>query len=193
MPDSQRADARRNYTRILAVAQQEVAANGANASLEQIARTAGVGSATVRRHFPTRQALLEAVSQEQIEALRIRAESLATGGEGDSRDSRDVLLEWLSDVLTYCVSARGLAEALSYDTAEVDPAHANTCSATLEHAAVPLLHRAMQDGAVDTHVTTEDLIALLVGIALATERSPDPAARARQLFQLAVAGLSPRS
>ena len=193
MPDSQRADARRNYTRILAVAQQEVAANGANASLEQIARTAGVGSATVRRHFPTRQALLEAVSQEQIEALRIRAESLATGGEGDSRDSRDVLLEWLSDVLTYCVSARGLAEALSYDTAEVDPAHANTCSATLEHAAVPLLHRAVQDGAVDTHVTTEDLIALLVGIALATERSPDPAARAQQLFRLAVAGLSPRS
>ena len=86
MPNSQRADARRNYTRILAVAQQEVAANGANASLEQIARTAGVGSATVRRHFPTRQALLEAVSQEQIEALRIRAESLATGGEGDSRN-----------------------------------------------------------------------------------------------------------
>ena len=194
MPDSQRADARRNYTRILAVAQQEVAAHGANASLEQIARTAGVGSATVRRHFPTRQALLEAVSQEQIGALRARAESLADGGgEGDGRDSRDVLLEWLSDVLAYCVSARGLAEALSYDSAEVDPAHANTCSAALEHAAVPLLHRAMQDGAVDTHVTTEDLIALLVGIALATERSPDPAARARQLFQLAVAGLSPRS
>ena len=192
MPDSQRADARRNYTRILAVAQQEVAAHGANASLEQIARTAGVGSATVRRHFPTRQALLEAVSREQIEALRVRAETL-TGGEGDARDSRDVLLEWLSDVLTYCVSARGLAEALSYDSADTDPAHANTCSATLEHAAIPLLHRAMQDGAVDTHVTTEDLIALLVGIALATERAPDPAARAQQLFQLAVAGLSPRS
>lgn len=193
MPDGQRADARRNYTRILAVAQQEVAANGANASLEQIARTAGVGSATVRRHFPTRQALLEAVSREQIEALRVRAETLTGGGEGDARDSRDVLLEWLSDVLTYCVSARGLAEALSYDSAEVDPAHANTCSATLEHAAIPLLHRAMQDGAVDTHVTTENLIALLVGIALATERAPDPAARAQQLFQLAVAGLSPRS
>jgi len=188
MPDSQRADARRNYTRILAVAQQEVAAHGANASLEQIARTAGVGSATVRRHFPTRQALLEAVSRERIEALRARAQTLT--GEGDSRDA---LLEWLRDVLAYCVSARGLAVALSYDSTGTDPAHANTCSATLEQAADPLLHRAVQDGAVVADVTTEDLITLLVGIALATEHAPDPAGRALQLFQLAVAGLSPQS
>ena len=62
MADHQRADARRNYARILAVAEEEVATHGAGASLEQIARAAGVGSATVRRHFPTRRALLEAVS-----------------------------------------------------------------------------------------------------------------------------------
>jgi AcrR family transcriptional regulator len=188
MPDSQRADARRNYARILAVAEEEVAEHGAGASLEQIARTAGVGSATVRRHFPTRQALLEAVSHGRIEALRIRAQSLV--GEGDSRDA---LLEWLTDVLAYCVTARGLATALSYDSAGTDPAHDNTCSATLEQAAEPLLRRAIQDGAVATGVTVVDLITLLVGIALATEHSPDPAARARQLFQLAVAGLSPQS
>ena len=62
MPNPQRADARRNYARILAVAEAEVAEHGANASLEQIARVAGVGSATVRRHFPTRRALLDAVA-----------------------------------------------------------------------------------------------------------------------------------
>src|SRR4051812_49932425 len=109
MPDHQRADARRNYTRILAVAEEEVAAHGADASLEQIARTAGVGSATVRRHFPTRRALLEAVARTRIAALGVRAGELT--GRGDSRDA---LLEWLGEVVAYCVSARGLAVALSY-------------------------------------------------------------------------------
>lgn len=169
------------------MAHQEVAAHGAGASLEQIARTAGVGSATVRRHFPTRQALLQAVSRERIEALRVRAGELADHG-----DSRDALLEWLGDVLAYCVTARGLAVALSYDSAGTDPAHDNSCSATLEEAAVPLLRRAAHDGAVAADVSPEDLITLLVGIALATEHAPDPAARAQQLFQLAVTGLSPR-
>ncbi|MEV4758444.1 helix-turn-helix domain-containing protein [Micromonospora sp. NPDC049559] len=187
MPDHQRADARRNYARILAVAEDEVAANGAAASLEQIARVAGVGSATVRRHFPTRRALLEAVSRQRIEALSVRARELT--GRGDSRDA---LLEWLGEVVAYCVSARGLAAALTYDGAGSDPVHDNACSAALEEAAGPLLQRAARDGAVATSVTVADLITLIVGIVLATEHHPDHAVRADRLFRLAVAGLSPR-
>ncbi|QFZ17690.1 TetR/AcrR family transcriptional regulator [Saccharothrix syringae] len=192
MPDQQRtdhrrADARRNYARILAVAEQEVAAHGAQASLEQIARTAGVGSATVRRHFPTRHALLEAVSRTRIDALCARAHEL-TG----AADSRDALLEWLDDVVAYCVSARGLAAALAYDGAEPDPVHENSCSAALEQAAGPLLERAARDGAVAAGVTVTDLITLAVGVVLATEHHPEPAARADRLFRLAVTGLSPR-
>ncbi|MEO3850843.1 helix-turn-helix domain-containing protein [Streptomyces sp. B8F3] len=189
MPGSgRRADARRNYTRILAVAEEEVAAQGAGASLEQIARTAGVGSATVRRHFPTRRALLEAVSRERIDALRLRALDLA-----GKADSRGALLEWLDDVVAYCVSARGLAAALSYDTAGADPVHGNTCAAALEEAADPLLHRAVRDGTVTPDVTVADLITLIVGITLATEHHPDPAAQAHRLFRLAVTGLGPRN
>ncbi|GHJ36482.1 TetR/AcrR family transcriptional regulator [Streptomyces sp. TS71-3] len=184
MPERQRADARRNYTRILAVAEEEVAAHGADASLEQIARTAGVGSATVRRHFPTRRALLEAVSRKRIEALCVRAHDLT--GRGDSRNA---LLEWLDDVVAYSVSARGLAAALAYD----GPVHENSCSAALEEAADPLLRRAVQDGALAAGVTVADLITLVVGIVLATEHYPDPAAQADRLFRLAVAGLSPQS
>ncbi|MFI9643194.1 TetR/AcrR family transcriptional regulator [Micromonospora sp. NPDC051925] len=187
MPDGQRADARRNYTRILAVAEREVAAHGAGASLEQIARTAGVGSATVRRHFPTRRALLEAVSRERIEALRVRAQELTARG-----DSREALLEWLGDVVTYSISARGLAAALAYDGAQAEPVHENSCSATLEEAAGPLLRRAVRDGTVAADVTVVDLITLIVGIVLATEHHPDPAVRANRLFRLAVAGLSPQ-
>lgn len=186
MPDRQRADARRNYARILAVAEQEVAVHGANASLEQIARTAGVGSATVRRHFPTRRALLEAVSKERVEALGARARDLTDGG-----DSRAALLEWMGEVVAYCVAARGLAAALAYDGAEPDPVHENSCSAAIEEAAGPLLRRAARDGAVAADVTVSDLITLAVGIVLATEHHPDPAARADRLFRLAVAGLSP--
>ncbi len=184
MSERQRADARRNHARILTVA--EAATHGAGASLEQIARTAGVGSATVRRHFPTRRALLEAVSRQRIEALRVRAHDLT--GEADSREA---LLTWLGDVVAYCVAARGLAAALAYDGAEPDPAHQNTCSATLERAADPLLRRATHDGAVAAGFTVTDLIALVVGIVLATEHHPDPAAAAERLFGLAVAGLSP--
>jgi AcrR family transcriptional regulator len=183
MPGRQRSDAQRNYARILAVAEEEVAAHGAGASLEQIARTAGVGSATVRRHFPTRRALLEAVSRIRIEALCVRAHDLT--GKGDSRSA---LLEWLNDVVAYSVSARGLAAALAYD----GPVHENGCSAALEEAAGPLLRRAVQDGAVATGVTVADLITLIVGIVLATEHHPDPAAQADRLFRLAVAGLSPQ-
>jgi AcrR family transcriptional regulator len=187
VPDRQRADARRNYARVLAVAEQEVAAHGAGASLEQIARTAGVGSATVRRHFPTRHALLRAVSHTRIEALRARAVELAAEPDG-----RAALMAWLDDVIGYCVTARGLAVALAYD-AGADLVEGNSCAATLEEAGEPLLRRAVRDGAVAAGVRVVDLIALIVGIVLATEHHPDPAGRARELFGLAVVGVFARS
>lgn len=186
MPDQQRADARRNYARILAVAEAEVAAHGAAASLEQIARTAGVGSATVRRHFPTRRDLLEAVSHERVEVLRGRAGELS-----GAADSGAALLEWLGDVVTYCVEARGLAAALAYDP-EPDTIHENSCAATIHEAGAPLLQRAIGDGAVVPDVTITELITLVIGITLATESLPDPAERAHRLFRLVIAGLRPR-
>lgn len=183
MADRQRADARRNYERILAVAEQEVAAHGGGASLEQIARVAGVGSATVRRHFPNRHALLEAVSAQRIEALCDRAREL--DGAGDSRDS---LLAWLDELVAYCVTARGLATALAY---EGDPVNGNSCASVVAQAAEPLLRRAVRDGAVAAGVTAVELVTLIVGIAMVTEHHQDPAASAGRLFALAVAGISP--
>ena len=186
MPARRRADARRNYANILAVAEEEIAAHGFGASMEQIARTAGVGSATVRRHFPTRRALLEAVSRERIDALCARARDLT--GQGDGRSA---LLEWLDDVVAYCVDARGLAAALAYD-AESERAQESHCAVALEEAAGPLLRHAAADGAVTAAVTVGDLITLIVGIVQATEHHPDPAAQANRLFRLAVDGLSPQ-
>ncbi|MEU0539773.1 TetR/AcrR family transcriptional regulator [Nocardia sp. NPDC005978] len=186
MLEQKRADARRNYERVLAVAEEQVAAHGSSASLEQIARIAEVGSATVRRHFPTRQALLEAVSHKRIEALCARAHDLTGAGDG-----RSALLEWLTEVVAYCVRARGLAVALSYDDTESGPYH-NACSVALEEAGNPLLRRAIGEGTVAEDVTVSELISLIVGIALATEHHPDAAAKAQRLFRLSVAGLNPQ-
>ncbi|MGW1835713.1 TetR/AcrR family transcriptional regulator [Streptomyces sp. NPDC002067] len=184
MPARQRADARRNHLRVLAVAEEEIAAHGADASFERIARRAGVGSATVRRHFPSRRALLEAVSRERVETLRTRGLDLAdTAGD----DPRGALLEWLGEVVAYCVRARGLATALSYD----DSPHDNSCSATLQEAAEALLRGAVRNGTVDPDLTAADLITLAVGLTMATEHHPDPAARAQRLLRLAAAGLRP--
>ncbi|GGV63922.1 TetR family transcriptional regulator [Streptomyces longisporoflavus] len=182
---AQRSDARRNYQRILSVAEAEVAAHGADASLEQIARTAGVGSATVRRHFPTRQALLEAVFQERIENLCERARRL-----GETDDSRAALLDWLHGLVEYAVSARGLADALTFEPPTDRPA-SHSCGSALEEAGTPLLENAIREGAVRRGVTFHDLLTLSVGIALATEHHSEPAARADRLFRLAVEGISP--
>ncbi|MER5552949.1 TetR/AcrR family transcriptional regulator [Streptomyces sp. NPDC002793] len=181
----QRSDARRNYQRILAVAEAEVAAHGAEASQEQIARTAGVGSATVRRHFPTRRALLEAVFQERIEGLCERAHRLSA-----TEDGRTALLEWLHAFVLYAVSARGFAHILSYEPPTEEPSP-NSCGSRIEAAGTPLLQRAIREKAVAPHVTFHDLLTLSVGIALATEHHKDPDIQAGRLFRLAVEGLSP--
>ncbi|MEV8319865.1 helix-turn-helix domain-containing protein [Streptomyces sp. NPDC059900] len=181
----QRSDARRNYARILEVAEAEVASHGADASLEQIARTAGVGSATVRRHFPTRQALLEAVYHERMQALAEQAHAAR-----HAKDSRAALLTWTHDLLAYAVSARGLAVALTYEPPARDAA-ADSCNGVLEAAGAPLLRRAIDDGAVRDDVTFHDLLTLTVGIALATEHQATPLPHATHLLGLALQGISP--
>ncbi|MEU6413083.1 TetR/AcrR family transcriptional regulator [Microbispora sp. NPDC046933] len=183
----QRADARRNYARLLTVAKEAIAAEGPDASLEQIARIAGVGSATLRRHFPSRQALLEAVFRERVETLCAHARE-RTG----RADTRAALLEWLSAVLADAATIRGLATALTRDRATgPDTAHEHCCSEQLTEAGEPLVRRAADEGALAPGVTIDDLLALITGIALATEHHPDPAAEAHRLLGLAIAGVSP--
>ncbi|MFM9443866.1 TetR/AcrR family transcriptional regulator [Streptomyces acidiscabies] len=179
----QRSDARRNHAHILAVAEAEVAAQGAQASLERIARVAGVGSATVRRHFPTREALLEAVFAQRVHALCERAHTLH--GEPDSRSA---LVTWLRELLAYAIAARGLADLLTYQPLQDEGAQ-DSCAAALGAAGAPLLRRAVDGGAVRADVTIDDLLTVIVGIALATEKYADPATRAERAFWLTVEGL----
>jgi AcrR family transcriptional regulator len=179
-----RADAQRNHALLLAVAEEAVATYGADASLEQIARTAGVGSGTVRRHFPTRQALLEAVFRGRIEALCSRAREL-TGWA----DSRAALQDWLHAVTAEAATIRGLAVALTRGRAlDSGAAHEYCCTTQLTEAGDPLVRRAANDGALAPGVTVDDLITLITGIVLATEHHPAPSAEADRLLDLAVRG-----
>src|ERR1700729_4527354 len=90
-PRPMRADARRNYDRLLSAAAAAFAEHGADdASLEEIARRAGVGIGTLYRHFPTRQALLEAVYRDQVDGMRAKADELLA-----SDSPSGALAEWL--------------------------------------------------------------------------------------------------
>src|SRR6266567_2776996 len=103
-----RADARRNFQRLLSAAAAEFAEHGADdVSLEQIARRAGVGIGTLYRHFPTRQALLEAVYRDQVEALRGRAEELL-----ETAPPGEALVSWLEALVTFGRTKRRLTSAL---------------------------------------------------------------------------------
>ncbi|GID26784.1 helix-turn-helix domain-containing protein [Paractinoplanes brasiliensis] len=205
-----RADARRNYEQILAAAEAEVARAGAEASLEEIARQAGVGSATLHRHFPSRQALLEAVFHDRVVTLCNQAHELAaqpgtaaqhdgTGGDtqrGVARrdtpptgDAGQALTAWLRSLASFGAVNRGLAKSL---LGGARSSTAGSCETMLIEAGNELLGPAQAAGAVRPEVTIIDLLTLVNAVSLATEGSPDAAAEAARLATLALDGVRPR-
>ncbi|MFI7643192.1 TetR/AcrR family transcriptional regulator [Nonomuraea sp. NPDC049400] len=181
-----RADARRNYDRILATAAEAIAEHGAEASLEEIARRAGVGSATLHRHFPSRQRLLEAVFWGKVEALCATAGDLAAGP-----DPEQALVTWLRAVATHAASNRGLAASLMRGAQDGDPTLGATCHTMIVNAGEGLLVRARQVGAVRDDVSITDLLTLANAISLAVEQEPDGVAQAGRLLNLALTGVHP--
>jgi AcrR family transcriptional regulator len=179
-----RADARRNYERILAAAQEAFAAHGADASLEEIARRAGVGSATLHRHFPSRRSLLEVVFHDRVEALCTKAQEHAEKSEPGA-----ALFSWLRDLNAYAAASRGLAASLLHDGRNADLLQQNDgCKMMITTAAGELLGRAQQTGAVRPGIRTEDLLTLVNAISLATEHHDDDA-QAGRLLDIAIGGM----
>ncbi|MGW0807795.1 TetR/AcrR family transcriptional regulator [Nonomuraea sp. NPDC002799] len=177
-----RADARRNYDRILAAATAAIAEYGAEASLEEIARDAGVGSATLHRHFPSRRRLLEAVFHGKVEALCAAADELATGP-----DPGQALATWVRAVVTHAASNRGLAASLMRGSG--DPALGATCHTMIVNAGQGLLTRAREAGAVRPGISIVELLTLVNAISLATEHEPDGAAQADRLLDIVLDGV----
>ncbi|MFG2873604.1 TetR/AcrR family transcriptional regulator [Streptomyces sp. NPDC048337] len=179
-----RADARRNLEKIVAAAGALIAEHGADASLEEVARRAGVGSATLHRHFPSRQALLEAVFKDRVEALCATADDLLA-----EPDPGQALSTWLRAVAAHAVANRGLGASLMRDA---DPALGETCHDMITAAGDALLSRARGAGAVRPDVTTPRLLKLVGAIALATEQDADGPAEADHLLAIAIDGVRAR-
>ncbi|WP_330173932.1 TetR/AcrR family transcriptional regulator [Streptomyces sp. NBC_01498] len=182
-PRPMRADARRNYERLLGEARSAFAAHGTDASLEDVARRAGVGIGTLYRHFPTRHALMNAVFQEALADLLDRSRELA----GAERPCQ-ALVAWLRALITHAGEYRGLSRALM--SASHDESSALTqCSSGLRAAGERLLVRARLSGAVRADVSIDDLMQLTNAIALAAEQTPDDPELADRLLTLTLTGL----
>ena len=179
-----RADARRNYERLLTEARNNFAEYGADASLEVVARRAGVGIGTLYRHFPNRQALLCAVFQEALASLLERSRELT-----ESDRPCGALVEWLRALITHAGEYRGLSRALM--SASHDASSALTqCHVPLRDAGERLLVRAQRAGHVRSEVSIDDLMQLTNAIALAAEQSPDDPELADRLLKLTLTGLT---
>ncbi|MEE2036910.1 helix-turn-helix domain-containing protein [Nocardiopsis sp. CT-R113] len=182
-----RADARRNYARIVAAAEEAFATHGAAASLEEIARRAGVGSATLHRHFPSRRSLLEVVSRDRVEAVCASAREHARTSEPGA-----ALFSWLRELTAYAVTSRGLASSLLRDGRDADMLEDGGCGAILTATAGELLDRAQQVDAVRPDVRAEDLVAFVNAISLAVE-GRDDGVQADRLLDIAIAGVRSQS
>lgn len=185
-PAGMRADARRNHERLLAEARATFAERGTDASLEDVARRAGVGIGTLYRHFPTRDALVSAVFEDAVGDLLARSRELLHAPEPCA-----ALVTWLRAMVTHAGEYRGLARSLmsvSYDTTSA----LARCSDPIREAGGALLARAQQSGAVRADVRIGDLLQLTHAIALAAEESPGDPELADRLLHLMLRGLKGR-
>jgi AcrR family transcriptional regulator len=178
-----RADAQRNREKVLAAAREAFTENGASTSLEAIARRAGVGIGTLYRHFPTRQALLEAVYVEEVEQLATAA------GELSSLEPWPALEAWLVRLGAYLVTKHALAsELLNYVDSHADVFAA--CRMELFDAGQPLLDRAKAAAEVRPDAELKDVVQMVGGIAKIQNSDPDAIAR---ILAMALDGLRYRN
>jgi AcrR family transcriptional regulator len=161
-----RADARRNRELLLAAAREVFAAHGADAPLDEIARRAGIGNATLYRHFPDRRELIIAVYADEVAALCAQGEAL-TGGSTPG----EALFAWLRAYIAHVAAKRDLALAIPDDQTGRRSALLREWRQAMRSTASGLLARAQSAGAVRAGISAADLLALATGIAVA---SADP-------------------
>jgi AcrR family transcriptional regulator len=182
-----RADARRNYGQLVEQARVAFAEFGVDASLDEIARRAGVASGTLYRHFPTRLDLIEAVLAGQIAELAGLGRGLLT-----AEDEFDALSTWLRAALTHALTYRGLSATVMNSALDRENDLVSTWHAELFVVGAALLARARQSGTVVADADEADVLKMVGAIAWAAQGAPDSSAQADRLLALLMNGLHHR-
>lgn len=149
-----RADARRNFDALVTSAGDAFGEHGVNASLEDIARRAGVGIGTLYRNFPTRDTLVEAVYLAEVAGVATYADEL------DDLDPFDALTAWLRRFADYASRKRVLLECLNRDSDLLQ-----ACRTVMYESGEPLLRRAQDAGEVRPDIAIDDAVRLIAGVA----------------------------
>lgn len=177
-----RADAQRNRTELLKAADATFMELGADASLEQVAKRAGVGIGTLYRHFPDREALLLATLDDSLHGLVALAEKLA-----DADDPGEAFTTWLKAYVKNGTTYQGLSVCLKPLTRSTG----ETACVAVTRAGGVLLERAQAQGTVRRDIDFEDVGAMVSAVAMAMQASRD-AKRAKRLLGLFLDGLQPK-
>ncbi|MEF0940423.1 TetR/AcrR family transcriptional regulator [Rhizobium sp. BR 362] len=177
-----RADARRNRDKLIEAAAQAFANHGTAASLEEIARRAGVGVGTLYRHFPTREHLVEVVYRHEVEVLCNAAEELSHEHAPDQ-----ALEEWMHRFVGYIATKRGMADSLRILLNSNSELFADSYG-MVPIALKGLIERAVADGSIRADVDSTDVLHALSGT-YSMPNSPEWHDRSRRLVRLLMDGL----
>ena len=176
-----RADARRNYDKLVTAAREAFAEEGSDATLEEISKRAGVGIGTLYRHFPRREDLLEATYLGSVEEL-----SAAAAKYGDL-PPWEALTGWLGEFVSFAATKRALAEEM-FAYLDRDAPVFKGCRSAIYGAGEPLLQRAQAAGEVRDDVDISDVTKMISGIAGLPRTEPEQIER---LVAIALDGLRP--
>ncbi|MBY8879405.1 TetR/AcrR family transcriptional regulator [Actinacidiphila acidipaludis] len=181
-PRPLRADAQRNRDRLLAVALRAFSQDGPEVTLDAVAKEAGVGIGTLYRHFPTREALVEAAYRNELDRLCDSAGELLAAGPAVR-----ALRTWMDNFVDYAAAKRGMGDALKAVIASGGNPFAHSRD-RMTGAVGALLSAGAAEGALRDDVESGDVVTALSGIALATG-TPGQREQAGRLLDLLVAGL----
>jgi AcrR family transcriptional regulator len=171
-----RADARRNRERVLAAAEEVFGERGTNASTEEVARRAGVGIGTVFRHFPTKEALYEAIVVRHLSAL-------VEDAPLDSDDPGGAFREYFARIVEVAATKKAFADTMAVVGLDVKKSVPDI-GEEIRRVLADLLERAQRAGAIRPDVTPPELMVLLAGACLAADHTMDPGLRTRALAVL---------
>lgn len=180
-----RADARRNYERLLKVAAEAFAEHGEGASLDDIAKRAGVGSGTLYRHFPTRQALLEAAYVDRIEALGARADEIAK-----ELPPGEALAEWLYELCVGTIQVRGMKALLGSAVTDGSRAALTACGTSMKGRRSGWSRR-RSGRTLRQDIEPIEVLRLAHGVATASELANGQGKQIRRYLSLLTEGLRP--